>query len=305
MARPQGIAITHDRLDWVPQEEWFVPGHTACPGCGAALAMRHMLKILGPETIVVIPACCWAIIAGAFPYTSLLVPGTNTAFACSAAVASGIKAVLRRRKKDAQVLVWAGDGGTYDIGIQALSGAIDRNEDIIYVCYDNEGYMNTGIQRSGSTPYGAWTTTTPTEHPKDRPKKDFVDLIAAHKPPYVATLNIGYLEDFYAKVNKAKNIRGTRFFHVISPCPPGWKSSSKDTLKLARLVADTGLMPVFEVEKGTRYKYTVTPKGTPVREYLKLQGRFAHFTEDDYKMFQDMVDAELKRVTSRVEHPLE
>ncbi|HHN46367.1 MAG TPA: pyruvate synthase subunit beta [Planctomycetes bacterium] len=305
MAGPQEIAVTPHRLDWVPQDEWFVPGHTACPGCGAALAMRHMLKILGPDTVVVIPACCWAIIAGAFPYTSLIVPGLNTAFACSAAVASGIKAALRRRRKNAHVLVWAGDGGTYDIGIQALSGAIDRNEDIIYVCYDNEGYMNTGIQRSGSTPYGAWTTTTPTEHPKDRPKKDFVDLIAAHKPPYVATLNLGYLEDFYAKVNRAKTISGTRFLHLIAPCPPGWKSASKDTVRLARLVADTGLMPLFEVEKGTRYKYTVKPKGTRIREYIKLQGRFSHFTEEDIQFFQNMVDAELARVTARVEHPLE
>ena len=293
-------------MDFVPEFELFVPGHTACPGCGAALAMRHFLKVLGPDTVVVVPACCWAIIAGAFPYTSLIVPGTNTAFACAAAVASGIKAALRKRKSpDTHVLAWAGDGGTYDIGLQALSGAVERNEDIIYVCYDNEGYMNTGIQRSGSTPYGAWTTTTPAEHPKDRPKKDLVDLISAHKLPYAATLSLGYLEDFYAKVEKAKGIKGTRFFHVACPCPPGWKANSKDTIRLARLVADTGLMPLFEVERGVRYTYTVRPKGTPIREYLELQGRFAHFTEEDYRFFQKMVSDELSRVTERTKHPLE
>lgn len=306
MARPQGIVLTDRKMDFVPAEEYFVPGHTACPGCGAALAMRHMLKVLGPDTIVVIPACCWAIIAGAFPYTSLIVPGMNTAFACAAAVASGVKAALRKRRSpDTQVLAWAGDGGTYDIGLQALSGAVERNEDVIYVCYDNEGYMNTGIQRSGSTPYGAWTTTTPKQHPKDRPKKDLVDLISAHKLPYAATLNLGYLEDFYAKVRKAKSIKGTRFFHCLCPCPPGWKANSKDTIKLARLVADTGLMPLFEVERGVRYTYTVKPRGTPIREYLELQGRFSHFTQEDYDFFQQMVSDELARVTKRTKHPLE
>ena len=300
MAGRQGIGYS-----FVPKRELLHAGHSACPGCGAAIAMRHFLKVLGPETVVVIPASCWAIIAGAFPRTSLAVPGVNTAFACAAAVASGIKAAFRRRGKDAHVLAWAGDGGTYDIGLQALSGAIERNEDIIFVCYDNEGYMNTGVQRSGSTPMGAWTTTTPRDKPKDRPKKDLVDLVCAHKIPYAATLNIAYLEDFYRKVEKAARIEGTRFFHVICPCPPGWKFDSRHTVRLARLVADCGIMPLLEIEGGVRYRFTVEPKGTPVKEYLRLQGRFSHLTDEDVRRFQEMVDAELARLKERVLHPLE
>ena len=156
----------------IPEQELMYSGHLACPGCGASLSMRYALKALGPKTMVIIPACCWSIIAGPFPYSALGVPIYHTAFETAAAVASGLKAALDQKgKSDVTVMAWAGDGGTFDIGFQALSGAAERNDDFIYVCYDNEAYMNTGIQRSSSTPYGAWTTTTPEKHLKERPKK--------------------------------------------------------------------------------------------------------------------------------------
>jgi pyruvate/2-oxoacid:ferredoxin oxidoreductase beta subunit len=209
--------------DRVPKEELLDSGHLACPGCGAALAMRMVLKGLGDKTIVTLPACCWSIIAGPYPQSSLKVPLFHTAFETGASAASGIKAaLLARGDTETTVLAWAGDGGTFDIGLQALSGAAERNEDIIYVCYDNEAYMNTGIQRSSATPFGAWTTTTPGESWKLDPKKDMLAILAAHRVPYAATATVAYPDDLLAKVRKAKAIKGTRFLHVLAPCPPGW-----------------------------------------------------------------------------------
>ena len=196
--------------DAIPRVELMEPGHLACPGCGAALAMRLVLKGLGEKTILSLPACCWTIIAGPWPQSSLKVPVFHTAFETAAATASGIKAALEMRgDHETQVVAWAGDGGTFDIGLQALSGAAERNEDILYVCYDNEAYMNTGIQRSSATPYGAWTTTTPGRNWKAHGKKDILAILAAHRVPYAATACISYPEDLVAKVTRARAIQGS------------------------------------------------------------------------------------------------
>lgn len=274
----------------IPEEEYMFPGTVDCQGCGAAYAMRLALKALGPKTMVVIPACCWSIIAGPFPTSALKMPIYHTAFETAAAVASGMKAGLSIKERDATVLAWAGDGGTFDIGIQALSAAAERNEDFIYVCYDNEAYMNTGIQRSSATPWGAWTTTTPRKHPKDRPKKNMMEIMAAHRIPYVASATVGYPEDFVRKLKKAKEIKGTRFFHVLATCPTGWRSPPELMLEVPRLAVETCVFPLYEIENGV-YCISKKPKQKlPVTEYLKIQGRFRHLTDQQTQYIQDHVD---------------
>jgi len=286
----------------IPIEEYMGPGHLACQGCGAALSMRFALKGLGPNTSMDFPACCWSVIDGPFPHSSLKVPLFHTAFETAASTAAGVKAGYDMLgKTDVNVVAWAGDGGTYDIGIQALSGAAERNDDIIYVCYDNEAYMNTGIQRSGATPLKAWTTTTPVKHPEDRPKKRLVDIMAAHRIPYIATVSIAYPEDMVRKFKKAKEIKGTRFILVISPCPPGWKTRPEDTIKLARLAVQTRIFPLLEIYNGLEWKLSMdVKKPVPVLEYLKLQGRFRHLTEEDVKMIQENVDREWEILMSKI-----
>ncbi|MDD5680065.1 MAG: 3-methyl-2-oxobutanoate dehydrogenase subunit beta [Candidatus Omnitrophica bacterium] len=276
----------------IPETEIMSPGHVACQGCGATLAFRYALKALGKETIVVIPACCWSVIDGPFPYSSAGVPVFHTAFETAASTASGIRAALDIKEiSDVSVLAWAGDGGTMDIGIQALSGAVERGEDIIYVCYDNEAYMNTGIQRSSSTPPGAWTTTTPVKKFKTGPKKNMVEIMAAHKIPYTATANIAFPEDFIAKLRKAKMIKGPKFIQIISPCPAGWKFPSQLTIKLAKLSFEACVFPLYEIENG-RYNVKKPVKKKDVREYLTLQGRFKHLDDGMMNTIQKSIDAE-------------
>ena len=289
--------------DRIPREELLDSGHLACPGCAAPMAMRLVLKTLGERTIVVLPACCWSVIAGPWPQTSLKVPLFHTAFETGAAVASGIRAALDLRgEKDTTVLAWAGDGGTFDIGLQALSGAAERNEDFIYCCYDNEAYMNTGVQRSSSTPWGAWTTTTPTGHPESHPKKDIMAIMAAHRIPYAATASVAYPVDLVEKVRKAKSIRGTRFLHILSPCPPGWKTNDEETIELARMAVRTRVFPLMEVEDGARWRFTAEHPGDPVEEYLKRQGRFRHLTDAQLAHVQSDVDARWEILKRRVAH---
>ncbi len=262
------------------RRELMYAGHLACAGCGATMSMRYALKALGEKTILAIPACCWSILAGPFPYSAVEVPVIHTAFETGASTASGIKAGLEMRgDTETTVAAWAGDGGTFDIGIQALSGAAERNDDIIYFCYDNEAYMNTGIQRSSATPFGTWTTTTPANHPKSQPKKNMVEIMAAHRIPYAATCSVAFPEDMMRKIVKAKSIRGTKFIHIFSPCPTGWKAASSLAVKIARLAVHTKVFPLYEVEDGERYNINVDPKNLPVDEYLRLQGRFAHLTD--------------------------
>ncbi|MBN2687249.1 MAG: pyruvate synthase subunit beta, partial [Deltaproteobacteria bacterium] len=197
-----------------------------------------------------------------------------------------------------------GDGGTFDIGFQALSGAVERNEDFIYVCYDNEAYMNTGIQRSSSTPYGAWTTTTPGDEWKKLRKKNIVEALVAHRIPYAATANIAFLEDLVRKAKKAQSIRGSKFLHIYASCPTGWRIPSESSIKIARMAVQTNIFPLYEVEEGVKYTINYRPKEYPVSEYFKLQGRFQHLTEEDLEHIQKMVDEDWALLLRKAgEHP--
>jgi pyruvate/2-oxoacid:ferredoxin oxidoreductase beta subunit len=271
--------------------EYMHSGHVGCPGCGAAIAMRFVLKALGEKTIVVMPACCWSIIAGPYPQSTLKIPTLHSAFETGGAVATGVRAALDV-KGDAEttVVAWAGDGGTFDIGFQALSGAVERNENFLYVCYDNEAYMNTGVQRSSSTPYGAWTTTTPGRQWKRLRKKNIVEALVAHRIRYAATASIAYPEDLMGKTAKAKTMTGSRFLHIFASCPTGWRLPSEMSVKIARMAVQTNIFPLYEVEDGLHYTINYKPKGYLVNEYFRLQGRFKHLTDEDLAQIQEMVD---------------
>jgi pyruvate/2-oxoacid:ferredoxin oxidoreductase beta subunit len=285
----------------LPREEFLYPGHIGCPGCGASLSMRYALQVLGKKTMVVIPACCWSTVAGFFPSSSLKVPILHTAFETAAVTAAGVKKGLAARGiTDVQVMAWAGDGGTFDIGLQSLSGSAERNDDILYVCYDNEAYMNTGIQRSSATPFMSWTTTTPNPAFKDTPKKDIMEIMAAHRIPYAATASPAYPEDFLNKFRKAKSLQGLRFIHILSSCPPGWKFPAENSLKISRLAVETKIFPLYEIEGGRRYALTHEPKGLPVGDYLKMQGRFSHLGPRHIQAIQENVDEEWAVLNEKV-----
>ena len=287
--------------DQVPDTELMTSGHLACPGCAAPLAMRLVLKSLGPKTVVVMPACCWSIIAGPWPQSSLRVPLYHTAFETGGAVASGVRAALDiQGDTDTTVMVWAGDGGTFDIGLQALSGAAERNENILYCCYDNEAYMNTGIQRSSATPWGAWTSTTPESQPQANPKKDLLAILAAHRIPYAATATVAFPVDLLEKVRKARAIRGTRFLHILSPCPPGWKYPDDQTIALSRMAVRNRVFPLLEVENGEHWRLTADHPGDPVEPYLREQGRFRHLTPEQIGQIQRVVDDRWETLQRRV-----
>ena len=279
----------------LPKEEYLLKGHAASAGCGSAISLRLLFKALGNKIVLIVPACCTTVIQGPYPYTSFDVPLQNILFESTAAAASGIVAALRQRNlKGITVVGWAGDGGTVDIGIQALSGAAERETDFIYICYDNEAYGNTGMQRSGATPYGAWTTTTPSG--KRERKKDMPLIMAAHRIPYVATACPSYPIDLVNKLRKAKEIKGTKYIHILAPCPTGWRYDTSKTVELGRLAVQTGLWALFEIEYG---KFKLNPpsdrlidkaKRKPVKEYLTLQGRFRSLTEEDAERIQKWVD---------------
>ncbi len=277
----------------IPLSENLGHGHLACAGCGAAIAMRLTLKALGEKTVMVFPASCWSIIPGFWPYSSFRMTAVHAGFVTGGATASGIRAALDiRGDHESLVAVWAGDGGTFDIGLQSLSGAAERNEDFIYICNDNEGYMNTGTQRSSATPLLAWTTTTPVQQPKENPKKDIMAIMADHRIPYAATATIAYPEDFFRKMEKAKRIQGTRFIHLLSPCPPGWRIPSELTIRISRLAVRSRVFPLYEIENGRSYTLQEESHVVPIKEYLKLQGRFSHLTGQEIERIQEMVDDE-------------
>ncbi|MEM2124726.1 MAG: thiamine pyrophosphate-dependent enzyme [Methanolinea sp.] len=260
----------------IPREEYLHKCTSACAGCSDSLALRYVLKAAGPDTILVVPACCTSVIQGIYPNTAFKVPVYNVAFAAAAACASGMSAALRAMGKKTNVIVYAGDGGTVDIGIQALSGAFERGTDFLYICYDNEAYGNTGMQRSGATPVGARTTTTPAG--KAQKKKDIDAIVAAHDPPYMATACAAYPKDLFSKVKKALSYRGPTFIHILSPCPPGWRFPAEKTVEMGKLAVRTGMWILYEREQG---KVTVNGpskaamvRPLPVEEYLRAQGRF-------------------------------
>jgi pyruvate/2-oxoacid:ferredoxin oxidoreductase beta subunit len=262
-----------------------------CPGCGATIAMRFVLKALGEKTMMVLPACCWSVIAGPYPQSALKIPVIHAAFETGGATATGVRAALDMLgDTETTVLTWAGDGGTFDIGFQALSGAVERNENFLYVCYDNEAYMNTGIQRSSSTPYGAWTTTTTGQDWKRLRKKNIVEVLVAHRIPYVATASIAYPDDLLRKAQKAKETKGSRFLHIYASCPTGWRIPSEMSVKIARMAVQTNIFPLYEVEDGLRYTINYKPREYLVREYFRLQGRFRHLTDQDLDQIQQMVN---------------
>jgi 2-oxoisovalerate ferredoxin oxidoreductase beta subunit len=287
-------------LDEVVSEERLLrSGHAACAGCAPAINIRHVLGALAaarPEsrTVLVIPASCWTIITGVWPVSTFGVPVYLTPFASAAAEAAGIKAALRLRGRgDTNVVVWGGDGSTCDIGLAGVSAAAERNEDLIYVLNDNEAYMNTGVQKSGATPEGAWTTTTPTGAPRTGQKKDIARIIAAHGVPYVATLAAGsvpMLKDFRAQVTRAAELPGFRFLHVLGACPPGWRYPTDRSVELTRLAVDSRYFPLVECDAG-KWRITFRPKHeVPLSEFLAAQGRFAHLSAGQIASIQAHVD---------------
>jgi len=277
-------------LKEVPVKELLLKGNASCPGCGSTLALRWVLKILGEETILVIPAGCGGVYEGMFPASAFNVPAVDSAFGAQAAVAAGLDAALRIRNKRVLVVGWSGDGGTADIGIQALSAAAERGDDVLYFCYDNEAYMNTGVQRSGLTPFGAWTTTTP--EGKREFKKNMPLIMAAHNIPYIATASVGFPLDLMTKVKKAAKISGLRYIHILTPCPPGWRTADNMTVELGRLAVKSGMWPLYDIEHGKLRMSKIGVK-IPVKDYLKLQGRFAALAEDDVQKLQEWTDEQM------------
>ena len=279
----------------IPADEPMAPGHAGCLGCAACLAMRYMLKAMGRKTIINVPACCWAVMPGVWPNTCIEVPMLYHAFETTGASSSGIRAALDALgQHDVQVVGWAGDGGTADIGIQALSGMVERQTNVIYICYDNEAYMNTGIQRSSSTPIGAWTTTTPvgtTQYWEKAPKKNMLEIMVAHKIPYAATANTSYPEDFIKKLNKAKEIQGPKYIQIYAPCPTGWRSDPALSIELGRLAVSSRAYNIYEVENG-RYTINKKPKKTPLADYMKPQGRFRHLPAEVVQEIEKDLDRE-------------
>jgi pyruvate ferredoxin oxidoreductase beta subunit/2-oxoisovalerate ferredoxin oxidoreductase beta subunit len=272
------------------QQDYLCSGHAACPGCIDALAARHILAAMGPDTMAIIPPSCMAIIAGPQPMSSLRIPVYQPTLEASAAAASGLRRALNAQgKHDTQVLVLAGDGGTYDIGFQCLSSAAERNEDFLYVCLDNEGYMNTGAQKSSSTPHFARTGSTPAGKPSR--KKNMVEIMAAHGIPYAATASASHLPDLLHKVAKAKAIRGTRFISVLIPCLDGWGLPDDAGLTAARYAVECGAFPLYEIEDGSRYTLNVASKPRPVADYLALQRRYRGLPAEDVATLQGEIDA--------------
>jgi len=271
-------------LKELPVEEPLAPGHRLCAGCGAPIAVRQILLAAPKDTVVANATGCIEVSTTVFPQSAWNRPWVHSAFENTAAVASGIeagfKALAKRGEgKEHPVIAFGGDGGTYDIGLQALSGAIERGHRFLYVCYDNEAYMNTGIQRSGGTPMGAWTTTSQVGSRgfgKPQIKKDLMGIVVAHHLPYAATGSISHWKDLMTKVRKALARDGPTFIHVLAPCTRGWRFDASRTVKMAKLAVDTRFFPLYEVEDGV-YRITVpVPSPKPVEEYIKAQGRFSH-----------------------------
>ena len=293
----------------MPVDELFF-GHKACAGCGGSLAVRAALKVLGPNAVAALPAGCMSAVGFNFPQLAFGNNAMITPFAATAAVLSGIEAGLRAQgaaPEDVTVVGFAGDGGTADIGLQALSGAIDRNDDVLYICYDNEAYMNTGIQKSSLTPFGAKTTTTPAgknAHGCLTQKKNVFEIIAAHGLPYAATASVGYMSDFLKKLERAKDIRGTRFIHVIAPCPTGWGAPESKMVDLARDVVDCGLWYLAEYEgeqvsgvPGGTFTLNRKPREfASVRDYLKSQGRFRALSDEEISLVERSRDAKWEMI---------
>lgn len=278
--------------------ELFTSGHTACAGCGMTNVIINIMRAAGPNTIISNATSCSEIVSSQFPRSAWRVPYIHVAFECSAAVASGIEAALKKQNRKANVIVIAGDGGTFDIGLQSLSGMVDRGHNVLYICYDNECYANTGIQRSSATPRGAWTTTSPygTEmHGNPTGKKPIAEMMAAQGCKYVATSSVAYPLDIQQKVRKALTIEGPKFLLIHQPCTLAWRYPPEKTVEIARMAIDCGLWILYEIEGG-KLKITRKPTfKTTVRDYLKAQGRFSHLTDDETAKIEEKVREDWKR----------
>jgi pyruvate ferredoxin oxidoreductase beta subunit len=293
----------------LPTEQRFVSGHRACQGCAEALAVRMVHSILGRNTIVASATGCMEIISSSYPDTAWTVPWIHVAFENSAAVASGVEAGLQMLMKKGriprrriQVVGMGGDGATADIGLQALSGAMERGHDMIYVCYDNEAYMNTGIQRSSSTPYGASTTTSPSGSlsiGQTTWKKNVPMIMAAHGIGYVATASPSYPFDLADKVRKAAKLRGPAYLHIYSCCPTGWRMAPELAVQIGRLAVETGAFPLFEIDRGVLRITHPTPKLRALKDYLKPQGRFRHLDEATVAEIERRVAEEYRKLERR------
>ncbi|MHA1583867.1 MAG: thiamine pyrophosphate-dependent enzyme, partial [Promethearchaeota archaeon] len=274
------------------RREYFFAGNSTCQGCGLDMALRWAMKALGPKTVMVSPASCSNVVTGVYPKSAPDWPWFNMAFAAASAAASGMKhGLIAKGKGDYNVVVWAGDGGTTDIGLQGLSGAAERNEDIIYVCYDNEAYQNTGNQRSSSTPRGVVTTTTP--YGKVQRKKNLPMIISAHNVPYVATASVGDPLDLFDKFKKARSIKGFRYIHILSPCPPGWRIAAENTVKQAKLAVDTGAFPLYEIENG---KLTLNGKSKRMHDKEKRKPLGDYFNKQNQGRFKKIDDEVLSKL---------
>jgi len=294
----------------VTTEEFLAAGHNFCIGCGEALAIKLACKALGENVIINMATGCDEVCTSPLPVTSWRVPWMHTLFENTAATISGVEAGLKilmkkgkMPERDIKCVAMAGDGGTSDIGIQALSGAIERGHNFLYICWDNEAYMNTGIQRSSATPYGASTTTAPAGKfsiGQTRWKKNMPEIAVAHDTPYVATACPSYPFDLMNKVRKGAEVKGPAYVHILSVCPTGWRTASERTIEIGRLAVETGIFPLYEVENG-RYKINVDrPKLKPVEEYLKPQGRFRHLLEGEIERIQEHVNEEYAKLKAKV-----
>jgi pyruvate ferredoxin oxidoreductase beta subunit len=303
MSLPEKIKTTWD----IPREELLAGGHGLCAGCVAGVIIRHLLKIAGKNTIVVNATGCVEVTTTLFPYTAWRVPWLHVAFENAAAAASGVESAIKALKlkgvidpaKDINVIALGGDGGTFDIGLQALSGMLERGHKVMYVVYDNEGYMNTGVQRSGATPFGAWTTTTPVGRRirgEWRPKKDIIGIARAHGIPYVASANPAYVVDMDNKFRKGLEADGPSLVHVLMPCTTGWRFEPQYGIKVSRLAVETGVWINYEIDYGEFRVTTPVKKRKPVREYIKYQRRFSHLTEIEIELIQQMVDEQVERI---------
>jgi pyruvate ferredoxin oxidoreductase beta subunit len=293
----------------LPSEEYFVSGHRSCQGCAEVLAVRHVQKALGKDTIVSCATGCMEIVSSPLPTTSWEVPWIHVAFETAASVASGIesglKALMRKGKisqKKISVVGMGGDGATTDIGFQPLSGAFERGHDMVYVCYDNEAYMNTGIQRSSSTPYGASTTTSPAGKKsigQQTWKKNMAKIAEAHGIPYVATACSSFIQDLIRKVQRGAEIEGPAYIHVLSVCPTGWRIKPNQSIEAGRLAVETGIFPLYEIENGELTLTYGFEELKPVSEYFKIQGRFRHLTDTDVATIQERVNREYAEIKKR------
>lgn len=278
----------------VTTSEYIVGGHGACAGCCGSLSLKFLLKVMGPKTIMVIPPQC-----SGRASSSATISRAQALFPAAAAYAAGIKHGLEAiGDQETQVISYAGDGGTYDIGLQAISGAAERNDNIIHFCGDNEAYMNTGIQRSSSTPAGAWTNSSPS---KPEPKKDMMAIMAAHHIPYAATVSVAYPDDFMRKVQYAKDTKGFRFMRVLASCPTGWRMEPDLGVDIARLAVQSKFDPIYEQFEGERIVVQQPARFVPVRDYVKAQGRFAHLKDDAIEAIQAMVDAQWQKLIARAD----